>query len=122
MDWFSELEKSVKRINKEYSPELAIRLIADRGIDRLLKCIVIEFNHNQTEVITKKYFNEQIVEGLKSAEFIDIARVVSTYDEFNLGLVTLELVEKSIDKIEPFSDKILIMIDKVVSLVCIQRR
>lgn len=122
MDWFSELEKSVKRINKEYSPELAIRLIADRGIDRLLKCIVIEFNHKQTEVITKKYFNEQIVEGLKSAEFIDIARVVSTYDEFNLGLVTLELVEKSIDKIEPFSDKILIMIDKVVSLVCEKRR
>ena len=122
MDWFSELEKSVKRINKEYSPELAIRLIADRGIDRLFKCIVIEFNHNQTEVITKKYFNEQIVECLKSAEFIDIARVVSTYDEFNLGLVTIELVEKSIDKIEPFSDKIPIIIDKVVSLVCEKRR
>ncbi len=128
MEWFLELEKRCKKINREYSPELTIRLITEKTVDRrsnevelLLKSIVIEFNSRQTEVVTKGFF-KKVISELEDPYYIDIARVVSNCEQFNIGLIVIELIEKDVRKIEPYSHTIEEIINKVVSLVCIQRR
>lgn len=121
MNWYQVLKDSCKKINETYAPDLKIRLEEDPRVDGLLDFIVFEFNRKRTEIISSSYYETNLVKKFRD-KYIDIVRLVSDYSEFNLGRVSFELIEKHIDKLEPYSGQVFDMIDDVVALIAEQRR